>query len=180
MQIQCLASFETQLSLLKNCPDRATQLPTSASFQPHFLKQKNNKNIFFFHSKMKFGVGQCCDTLTPEVAMTGTRSNFFFAQTPPPSGVLTGAIHHSGMGPPTIQGWAINRPELSRSSPRLAARLLFAGRVFNWKSDDLVFRVIWPGNRTITTLERTLPPPRCKKQKKIQRISAVSSVFSKT
>lgn len=39
-----------------------------------------------------------------------------FAQTLPP-GVLTGAIHHSGMGPPTIQGWAINRPELSRFSP---------------------------------------------------------------
>lgn len=124
---------------LKNCSDRATQLPTSASFQPHFLSGGRVGGEQKTHPKKQTASSTAREVrggpMLWHAHSWGCHDGDpqqLFAQTLPP-GVLTGAIHHSGMGPPTIQGWAINRPELSRSSPvwrfvcRLPAGCLIGG-----------------------------------------------------
>lgn len=92
--------------------------------------EKKRKNLASSAAQRKLEVVRCCDMLTPEVAMTRTCSNFC---TDFPPGVLTGAIHHGGMGPPRTQGWAINRPELSAfSSVWTFILTAVCWQAFNW------------------------------------------------
>lgn len=85
---------------------RAMRAPTSEPLQPGWGDWGGNS---FFHSSRSWRWGRCCDTPTPQVAMTGTCSNSLQRTSPPrppptQPGVLTGAIHHGGTAPPTIQG----------------------------------------------------------------------------
>lgn len=168
MRIQCLAPFGTLIRIPTSSAQKS--LPQSdatahlcalpATFLRRGQKGRRKNNNGFFHSKRSWRWADVVTRSLLRLPWHGPAATFLHRLSPP--GVLTGAIHHGGMGPPTIQGWAINRPELSRSSPVwlficcLPAGCLI-GSLTTWFPCNLVRQY------TIIALKQIPPPPLCQK-----------------
>lgn len=176
MRIQCLAPFGTLFGIPTSSAQKS--LPQSSAtahlctLSATFLRrgQWGGEKTATAFSTAKEVEGVVTRSLL-RLPWQGPAATFLHRLSPP--GVLTGAIHHGGMGPPTIQGWAINRPELSRSSPVwlficcLPAGSLI-GSLTTWFPCNLVRQY------TIIALKQIPTPPPFPKEKLKKKPSCTS------